>query len=250
MARARNIKPGVMTNEDLAECDYESRLLYIYLWMLADRAGRLEDRPKRISAQAFPYDNIDLERCLSQLDSYGFLHRYEVNNVKYIEIVNFGRHQNPHIREKGSTIPAPDHDSASTGQAQGQHDTSTSPAPPDSLIPDSLIPDSGGVKPKTKTARGSRLPPDWKLTCEYRLEAKKIRPDWPDDYISEVADKFADYWHSKSGNTATKVDWQATWRNWCRNENSPAVNSKTKGPSGPVRDMKPMRKPGQRQRHG
>ena len=50
MARSRNIKPSIMANEELAELEPLSRLLFIYLWMLADKAGRLEDRPKRIAA--------------------------------------------------------------------------------------------------------------------------------------------------------------------------------------------------------
>ena len=48
MARARNIKPGFFKNEFLAEMPCEVRLLFIGLWTLADREGRLEDRPKRI----------------------------------------------------------------------------------------------------------------------------------------------------------------------------------------------------------
>lgn len=30
------------------------------------------------------------------------------------------------------------------------------------------------------------------------------------------AAKFADYWRAKTGRDATKADWLATWRNWCR----------------------------------
>jgi len=33
-----------------------ARLLYPGLWMLADREGRLEDRPLRIKAEILPYD--------------------------------------------------------------------------------------------------------------------------------------------------------------------------------------------------
>ena len=57
MARSRNIKPGIMANEDLAELGAIERLLFIYLWMLADKEGRLEDRPKRIKVEALPYDD-------------------------------------------------------------------------------------------------------------------------------------------------------------------------------------------------
>ena len=55
MARAKNIKPGFFTNEQLAECSFAARLLFVGLWTLADREGRLEDRPRRIRAQVFPY---------------------------------------------------------------------------------------------------------------------------------------------------------------------------------------------------
>jgi len=35
--RARNIKPGFFSNEDLAECSPWSRLCFAGLWLLADR---------------------------------------------------------------------------------------------------------------------------------------------------------------------------------------------------------------------
>lgn len=40
---------------------------------------------------------------------------------------------------------------------------------------------------------------------------------WSVEVVRTEAAKFADYWHGKSGKDATKVDWEATWRNWCRN---------------------------------
>ena len=77
MARARNIKPGIMANERLAELPPEARLLFIYSWMLADREGRIEDRPKRIAAQALPYDrDVDVDDLLCQLANAGFITRY------------------------------------------------------------------------------------------------------------------------------------------------------------------------------
>lgn len=154
MARARNIKPGIMDNEVLAECDFSARLLFVYLWMLADRDGRLEDRPKRIRVQAFPYDEgVDADTLLQQLHEKQFIQRYEVDGNQYIQILKFSEHQTPHVKEKASTIPAPDRVGARpvqapdkvgavTGQGSAEHETSTNPAPPDSLIPDSLIPDN------------------------------------------------------------------------------------------------------------
>ena len=52
--RARNIKPGSFKNEDLCEIEPLGRLVLIGLWCVADREGKLEDRPKRIKAELFP----------------------------------------------------------------------------------------------------------------------------------------------------------------------------------------------------
>jgi len=48
MSRSRNIKPGFFRNADLVELPVETRLLFIGLWGLADREGRMSDRPKQI----------------------------------------------------------------------------------------------------------------------------------------------------------------------------------------------------------
>ena len=45
------------------ECSMSARLLFVGLWTIADRNGRLEDRPKRIRAELFPYDEIDADAC-------------------------------------------------------------------------------------------------------------------------------------------------------------------------------------------
>jgi hypothetical protein len=45
-------------------------------WMLADREGRLEDRPARIKAEAFPYwPVVDVENLLKSLTQTGFITR-------------------------------------------------------------------------------------------------------------------------------------------------------------------------------
>jgi anti-sigma-K factor RskA len=33
-----------------------------------------------------------------------------------------------------------------------------------------------------------------------------------------VGEQFRDYWSAKAGSGSTKLDWQATWRNWVRNQ--------------------------------
>lgn len=116
MARARNIKPSFFTNDKLAECEPLARLLFAGLWTIADKEGRLEDLPRKIKILTLPYDDCDCDKLLSQLEEHLFIERYQVENNNYIQIVNFKKHQNPHVKEAASSIPAPDKHHTSTVQ--------------------------------------------------------------------------------------------------------------------------------------
>jgi hypothetical protein len=151
MARSRNIKPGFFLNDQLAECEPLARLLFAGLWCIADREGRLEDRPKRIKAEILPYDDCDVDKFLDDLQKHGFITRYEVEGESYIQIINFKKHQNPHVKEAASIIPSPleqeltpEKHSASIVQEPEQHST----FPADSLNPhtDSLNPHTDSFK--------------------------------------------------------------------------------------------------------
>lgn len=65
--------------------------------------------------------------------------------------------------------------------------------------------------------RGTRLPQDWQLPKAWGEWALAEFKTWTTDVVRVEADKFRDFWHSKAGKEAAKLDWQATWRNWCRN---------------------------------
>ena len=68
-------------------------------------------------------------------------------------------------------------------------------------------------KPKADK-RGSRLPLDWTLPDEWIDEA--IRLGLSEREAAWEAGRFADHWHSQPGQKGVKLDWLATWRNWCR----------------------------------
>ncbi|QUN28726.1 hypothetical protein KB879_01765 [Cupriavidus sp. KK10] len=149
MPRARNIKHGLFRNEILGLADPLYTLLFEGLWLLADREGRLEDRPLRIKADVFPYrDAVNLDDMLNWLYQRGFITRYTVENKRYIAIVKFRKHQNPHKNEPASTLPGPDSVGATTDEIRttsdelGTASDDSRSAPADSLIPDSLSSDS------------------------------------------------------------------------------------------------------------
>jgi hypothetical protein len=118
MARARNIKPGFFESEQLGRCPLGARLLFIAMWQVADRDGKLEERLMRLRAYTFPYDSISMEEInewVDTLERESLIERYSVGDGKYVKIPKFTKHQNPHVNEKDSTIP--DKPSASTVQA-------------------------------------------------------------------------------------------------------------------------------------
>ncbi|MFV5374646.1 hypothetical protein [Acinetobacter calcoaceticus] len=108
MARSRNIKPSFFMNEDIIELPYEARLLFIGLWTLADREGRLENRPKKIKMSLFPADDINVAEQLENISKFGFIELYNADGTDVIHIVNFVKHQNPHGLEKDSDLPNKD----------------------------------------------------------------------------------------------------------------------------------------------
>jgi hypothetical protein len=145
MARSRNIKPGLFMNEVLGDKDPILTLLFIGLWTLADREGKLEFRPARIKAQIFPYrESLDINGYLTELASLEFVDIYTANNQQILRIKNFKKHQSPHKTEKQSDLPDDpenhkqnQHVEKLTVKTPLSNDTNR----PDSLIPDSLIPD-------------------------------------------------------------------------------------------------------------
>jgi uncharacterized protein YdaU (DUF1376 family) len=68
------------------------------------------------------------------------------------------------------------------------------------------------------STRGTRLPGEWQLPKAWGEWTQAEFPHWPVETIRKVADGFKDHWTAKAGKDATKLDWMATWRNWCRGD--------------------------------
>lgn len=117
MARARTLKPNFFASEQLAACSHLARLLFAGLWCIADREGKLLDRPTRIKAELFPYEPVpDVESQLAELAREGLILRYVVGAQRLIKVLEFVRHQNPHPRETPSELPEPCNYTASNNE--------------------------------------------------------------------------------------------------------------------------------------
>ena len=235
MARSRNIKPEAFKDERLADCTPLARWFWVGLSTVADREGRLEDRPRRIKAEVLPHDNCDADELLGELQKYGLISRYRVNGVALIQILEWHKTQSPHVKELPSTYPAQDKHGVSTEPAPDQHCVSTEPAPDQHCVSTeraALIPDSGflisdtreeRVSPSTKPpqlkiskeTKGTRFPKDLPLPDDWRAYAQRKRPDLD---VQVVYDKFQRDYSSRVGGASQRSNWFPVWQTWIDNE--------------------------------
>jgi hypothetical protein len=110
---------------------------------------------------------------------------------------------------KGRETPPP-----SSGGVRGGMSTALAIQAP--LIAEVLLPSPPAPAAASKPAtRGHRLPEDWTPTAKTMTWSREQATTTGVDISTEWA-KFRDYWLSRAGAGARKVDWDRTWRNWVR----------------------------------
>jgi hypothetical protein len=109
----------------------------------------------------------------------------------------------------------------STGSPPDISKKESSPTPPKEkttpLTQSPSVPSSSpdeAAAPKAK--RATRLPSDWLPSAKNRDDA--LKRGVPESMIDRIAARFRDFWVSKAGKDGAKLDWDATWRNWCDRE--------------------------------
>lgn len=117
--------------------------------------------------------------------------------ITVITLCNYAKYQKP-LGGKG------------TGRAQQGHSRGTAGAQSQTENIDTE------KKKKESCSRSTRLPADWVLPQEWRQWAE-INFSADASLITAEADRFRDYWIAQPGTKGRKLDWAATWRNWCRN---------------------------------
>lgn len=245
MARARLLKPGFFENEHLAELPFEARLLFAGLWTIADRRGRLEDRPKRIKAVIFPYDEgLLIDDFLAQLATAGFIERYQVNGQNFIWIPTFETHQRPNINEPESVLPpSPNEQGSPNDQPMIDHrgiklSESKSGSKSKSKSGDGSgstggAPDGDGPLPFEPSADELAEPDPEPPKQRRRPDVSDVEPLLPElceqfdtvDVMYEW-DQFRDY--CASSTKAKYKDYPAAFRNWLRREEK---NAKPRQPA-------------------
>lgn len=269
MARIRQIKPEFALDEELAAaCCIEARHLFVLMWMITDREGRLEDRPAKIKAQLFPYDDKVTTDVISswidQLCSGKWMFRYEVEGRRFLWIRTFKKHQHFHKDEQGSKLPEPPKDielhRTCTVLASHLHDPSTVLSPEtgsepnwgnlsqitgnkgDAAIHRTCTPASTststsgdrvsgiGIAPKGAVGpKKARTSP--KTCCPPSFEIDESLKEWASKAAPglDVEAETEKFLDYHRARGSSFKEWDAAWRNWIRN----AIKFSGNGQGGP-----------------
>jgi DNA-binding transcriptional ArsR family regulator len=146
--------------------------------------------------------NLERDGIVCRIMRSGRSTIYHINYRKICTPADIEPPQNPHPPPAKSAPPPP----------QIVHKTPADFAPITVNEP-SIEPSHkrGGRTAQRKTA----LSTDWKLPKKMGEWALAEFPHWSVEHIRRISEKFHDHWLSVGG---VKKDWEATWRNWCRNE--------------------------------
>ncbi len=96
MARIRTIKPDFWTSEQVVGCSIAARLMFIGLWNFCDDNGVFCGTARTIKMKVFPGDDYslnDIEMLKSELVDCGLLEDYEVDQIHYLYVTGWTKHQ-------------------------------------------------------------------------------------------------------------------------------------------------------------
>lgn len=220
----RSIKADLCDDETLGACSRDARYLFVGLITRVDDHGRCRANPALLRSRIYPYDddvtNADVTRWLGELSERGRIHLYTFDGQQYLVIRRWEKHQRIDNAAKSELPPPPEEVcgeppqvAANLGGVEGS--LARIAAGREGIGGEGI----GGELPPQRAAangqrKGTRLPDPWPLTPDLAAVGAEANPLV--DVALEHA-KFCDYWHAKAGRDATKLDWVATWRNWCRN---------------------------------
>lgn len=95
--RIRSIKPEFCSDEKIGQLSREERLHFILLWMVADKYGVLEYKPRQLAVQLYPYDDdMNMEHfdtLTSTLLLKDLCSAFQERQQDFLWVRNFAKHQ-------------------------------------------------------------------------------------------------------------------------------------------------------------
>jgi hypothetical protein len=171
------ISPEFFQHDGLGTCSLRARLLFVGLWTLCDKAGRMRWNSLVVHGQLFPFErDADIDAAVAELAGVGSVALYRVGSREYLEIPSWPDYQRPHPKEAESSLPrldaaSPMHDS-SMNQARAKHEPSMDPSTYGSNPPESES--ESKSESESVSIAGAREKDDDDLS-EGRIDTSEIR---------------------------------------------------------------------------
>lgn len=232
----RIIREGILTSDKVDQLDPPAEVFYRRLLSKVDDYGRYDARLSVLRASLFPLriDRVreaDCSRWIAACEKAGLIALYHHDGKPYLEVANTGW-----TARSASKFPDPrtlaDNCAQLKTSARLDVDVGVVVVDEEQGAPPAAVP---APEAEAKSRNGKRLPDNWTLPSEWADWARTKRPDLN---IAEQGEKFADHFRAAPGVKGRKTDWEATWRNWIRNErrgtNMPPPSAVQSGkPQGP-----------------
>src|SRR6185437_1893511 len=256
MARIRSVHPGIWTDEAFATVSMGARLLFIGITNECDDRGAFEWKPITLKMRILPADNADVPALLDELCAVDMIRSYEMCGRRYGAVRNFRQFQRPkkpnyvhpmpesiveysgkkpessepEDDEGGEGSPPVPHQCGSDGEKAPQMDIGVGigeevEGKEERVFAEPSVPLS--PSPPKRRSDGCRLPEDWRPSEAGWSLAISLGLD-PERLLGGGRN----YWHSKAGANARKVDWDATWRIWCNRETTRTPVQRMAAPRG------------------
>jgi hypothetical protein len=140
--RIRSLKPEAFRSKDLCRVPVPVRWTFAGLWCFADDEGRMEDDPLVISSDLYLRDPDMtpevVDEHLADLAKADLIHRYEVDETRYLHVITMREHQHPkrfidsklppcEVQHGDQQDPMFPHPGDSGGNMQGTPSTKSAP---------------------------------------------------------------------------------------------------------------------------
>ena len=105
----RILKETICTSESISQLRPFEEITFYRLIVNCDDYGRFDGRVKILKSRLYPLENYtekQINDAINKLQSVGIVQVYNYNQMPYLQIVNWSKHQN--IRNKKSKYPEPD----------------------------------------------------------------------------------------------------------------------------------------------
>jgi hypothetical protein len=118
MPRIRTIQPHFSRSPSMREVSHEARLLFVLLWTIVDDSGRCHAEPDMLAEVLYPQESdvpSHIQLWLDELEREGCIERYEYEDIDYLHIVHWTKHQ-VICHPTRSYLPAPPREQMSGAQ--------------------------------------------------------------------------------------------------------------------------------------